>query len=345
MFKDIEIRREPVGEGATKMLPPSGVMPPAEHLDDDGQRDDVAASDQNAAAASSTPYAPKRRGRRAKAGMIPTRELPDDTHSDGDGHCRRADHEALAASSEPSPVGVIVALARRRSQWKKAAQKLTLQELAICRSLCGGDKVAATKMRAAVLKGDGDVQAEFAIAPLVAARLLIEREVAPVERTLKKLARSLPAYDHVKMVRGFGELRFALIVGETGDLSNYSNPAKVWKRLGLAVMDDGRQRRVAGEAALLHGYNPARRAVVWNLAGEIIKAQGEGRQAEERQFYDIEKAKQLAKGLTPIHAHNRALRHMTKRIVRDLWVAWRRASSSSEPIHSVPAANHSEGTL
>lgn len=40
------------------------------------------------------------------------------------------------------------------------------------------------------------------------------------------------------------------------------------------------------------------------------------------------------------HVHNRARRVMEKDLLRDLWVAWRRACSQAEPIHPLPA-NHS----
>jgi hypothetical protein len=99
----------------------------------------------------------------------------------------------------------------------------------------------------------------------------IERET---EKLLVKLARNLPAYAWVKQVRGFGALSFARIIAETGDLSGYDNPAKVWKRLGLAVIDGRAQRRTRDkEGAAEQGYSPRRRAVAYVAFEPVIKAQ------------------------------------------------------------------------
>ena len=81
---------------------------------------------------------------------------------------------------------------------------------------------------------------------------------------MAKLAKQLPAYEWVKGVRGFGDLSFARIIAETGDLSGYANPGKVWKRLGLAVFDGRAQRRTRdAEKAVEQGYSPRRRSTSW----------------------------------------------------------------------------------
>jgi hypothetical protein len=109
-------------------------------------------------------------------------------------------------------------------------------------------------------------------------------------------------------------------VGECGDIGSYKSASAVWKRMGLAVIGGERQRRIAGADALLHGYSPQRRAVAWNLGVSLMRAQKVG--SEYRDFYDAEKEKQLAKGLTKGHAHNRACRHMTKRLLANLYGQW-----------------------
>jgi hypothetical protein len=119
-------------------------------------------------------------------------------------------------------------------------------------------------------------------------------------------------------------LSLAAIVGEAGDLSNYANPAKLWKRLGLAVMPDGtRQRRVTGVEGLEHGYSPARRSVVWNIGACIVKAGG-----PLKAVYDARKVYETPRVETKGHAHNRAQRYVEKRFVRDLWIAWRRVGAA-----------------
>src|SRR4029077_5193473 len=53
------------------------------------------------------------------------------------------------------------------------------------------------------------------------------------EKVMEKLAMQLPIYPWIESVRGAGALGLATIIAEAGDLSNYPNPAKVWKRLGF----------------------------------------------------------------------------------------------------------------
>ncbi len=221
-------------------------------------------------------------------------------------------------------VAEIVEVWRLRQDFHRAEKRLTLQIKSICGRYCGGNKVKAEQVYKAAVKGETDPGFYAMIAPLFSARGLIEQERAAKEKTLKRMAKDLPVYPWVQGVKGFGELGLAATVGECGDLSKYRSVAAVWKRTGLAVINGGRQRRVSGEAALEHGYAPERRAVFWTLADSLLKAQGKDEKAGPyRQFYDAEKARQRPRVETDGHAHNRAMRHMMKRLLRDLTVAWR----------------------
>ena len=145
----------------------------------------------------------------------------------------------------------------------------------------------------------------------------------PYEKHLEKLGRDLPVWPWVESVRGFGPLGLAMIVGECGDLALYANPAKVWKRMGLAVIDGERQgKRTDPEEALRHGYNPQRRSLMFVIADSLIKNNRDG---AYRTYYLGEKARQSEKHPDdpPIAAHKRALRHLAKRLLRDLWREWR----------------------
>ncbi|MFZ1992215.1 MAG: hypothetical protein WAW96_20865 [Alphaproteobacteria bacterium] len=99
------------------------------------------------------------------------------------------------------------------------------------------------------------------------------------DKQLRKLAGSLPVAPWVEQQKGFGLINLGLIVGEAGDLSAYSNPAKLWKRFGLAVMPDGgAQRKFADkEKAEAAGFNPRRRAVAHILGDCLIKKEGQYR--------------------------------------------------------------------
>lgn len=153
--------------------------------------------------------------------------------------------------------------------------------------------------------------------PLIEARNAVSKHRAAVEKRLVKLAKALPVSPWVESVRGVGLVSLAAIVGEAGDLSCYPSPSHLWKRMGLAVMSDGRQRRISGAAALDHGYSPGRRSVMWNIGACIIKAGG-----PLKQNYDARKAIEATRVETKAHAHNRAQRYVEKQFLRQLWRTW-----------------------
>lgn len=171
-------------------------------------------------------------------------------------------------------------------------------------------------------------------------------EKAALKR-MEKLAETLPVWnDFGKSVRGFGSGSLATIIAETGDLSNYSSIAKVWKRLGLAVMGDVRQgglpKGSGADAWIAHGYSPTRRSLIWNIGDTMIKAQvrrekdaaGEDTGARYAlgpygESYLARKTYELARDpeMQPAKAHRRAQRYMEKRLLKHIWQAWRRATS------------------
>ncbi|MEZ2410557.1 hypothetical protein AB6806_27550 [Bosea sp. RCC_152_1] len=215
---------------------------------------------------------------------------------------------------------------RRRQAWHRAEKSLTLQARALCRRLAeGGDKKEAEAIYNAAFSKGAHEMAEIALAaifPLTEARDGVEKHRKLVEKRLVKLAKELPVASWVESVRGVGLASLAAIIGEAGDLSAYDNPAKLWKRMGLAVMPDGgRQRRIGGVEALDHGYSPARRSVMWNLGACIVKAGG-----PLKDVYDVRKLYEAERVETKMHAHNRAQRYVEKRFLRDLWSRWRRAA-------------------
>lgn len=220
---------------------------------------------------------------------------------------------------------------RRRQAWHRAEKSLTLQAKALCRRLAeGGDRAEADRIYKAALGKGAHPMSEIALAamlPLIEGRDGIEFHRKAVEKRLVVLAKGLPVAPWVEGTRGVGLLSLAAIVGEAGDLESYANPAKLWKRLGLAVMPDGtRQRRVGGADALDHGYSPARRSVVWNIGACIVKAGG-----PLKEIYDARKIYEAERVETKAHAHNRAQRFVEKRFLRLLWSAWRNGGGATIP--------------
>lgn len=214
-------------------------------------------------------------------------------------------------------VAEIVQLWRLRQRWHRAEKALTLQGRAMCRAWTDGDKDSANKLFDKAEDGEAvDAKLQMALEPYLAAIQQFRPLRLALEKRLKKLAQIQPEWSWVQSVKGFGPMNFAAITGETGGIGMYRNPSCVWKRMGLAVIDGARQRKVTDpEMAEIHGYNPSRRAVAFNLGECIIKAGG-----PYKTVYDERKALELqTEGRTPIHAHRRAARYMVKRILRDLW--------------------------
>jgi hypothetical protein len=213
---------------------------------------------------------------------------------------------------------------RRRQMWHRAEKSLTLQAKSMCRRLLAGDKKEAEVLYKSALNGKDHAMSEvayLAMMPLLQARDGIEKSRLLVEKALLQLVKELPVYNWILALRGVGPLSLAGIVGEAGDLSSYGNPAKLWKRMGLAVINGERQRKKEGEAGIVHGYNPSRRSLMWTVGDCIIRAGG-----PLKELYNQRKEYEAPRVKTKMHAHNRAKRYIEKRLLRDLWRAWRDAN-------------------
>ncbi len=253
---------------------------------------------------------------------------------------------------------IIRELHRQRDDLLRAEGNLTRQLKSIDRRASVGQILSVTQSDSAedARKSNGGAKDRLSIdshignvsslaAPaLTAARVAIHENKLLIEKQLTKYAKQLPVWNSFwEPIRGVGAMGLAQIIGEAGDLSNYTNPAKLWKRFGLAVMPDGQQRKHKDAAlAELHGYSPHRRAVM-HVIGDSMLRNCEG---YWRKVYDDnkqrERDKAAAEGLTVApsakiqrmsvsdrakhrsdgHIHNRALRYLEKRLLKKLWQAW-----------------------
>lgn len=179
--------------------------------------------------------------------------------------------------------------------------------------------------------------------PLRVSERYLRRHRTKVEREMQKAAKAHPVYQKlVEPINGFGALGFAQIIGEAGDLSNYSNPAKLWKRMGLGLVGNVRQgKRTDAAEALAHGYSPRRRSVMFVIGDSLLKRQNEYKVLyDARKQYEIEKAQAAGLEVRPakkgdpfdqdahgfrsmMKIHRRSCRYVEKRLLRDLWRAWR----------------------
>jgi hypothetical protein len=244
---------------------------------------------------------------------------------------------------EPDPaIDEIVKIWRRRQRWHGAEKKLVLQGRAVCREWTNGDRTAANvlfdKARAGEDSGDDLV---FVLAPFLASIEHFAKRRADLERDLHKRVKSLPVWPWVQSVKGFGPGNLAAIIGEAGDIGSYRSVSGLWKRMGLAVIDGKRQRKCTDTIeALLHGYSPRRRSVAYLLSDTMIRAKSPGyyQHYSDRRAYELARSDAGKPAITPtaptMHAHRRAARVMTKRVLRDLFLKWKNIEIRDDQIEA-----------
>lgn len=172
------------------------------------------------------------------------------------------------------------------------------------------------------------------------------------EAEMAARARLLPVWPWWSSHPGLAETGLAMIVGEAGDIGGYATHSKLWKRMGVAVMDGVRQgglgKTAGAEAWIAHGYSKSRRSVLYQVGVPLVTMNklADGSDGRYRALYvarkPVERAKAEAAGLTVAPAasipkkrreefvavgtiEKRARRYMEKRLLRDLWRAWRGA--------------------
>lgn len=172
------------------------------------------------------------------------------------------------------------------------------------------------------------------------------------EKRMEKAAKSLPVYVWAKGVRGFGEVGLATILAETGDLSKYANPAKVWKRLGFAPYQGAagstwkratwRERALTADEWTENPFNGERYALMFMIAESLFKAQwiGKGKTEDGQgkpngRYGEVYAARRAHTAVThpewtPQHAQRDALRVMMKRLLADLWQEWNHPAPAVE---------------
>ncbi len=164
------------------------------------------------------------------------------------------------------------------------------------------------------------------------------------EKLMATLATTLPVYPWVEAIRGAGALGLATIVAETGDLSNYPNPAKVWKRLGYAPYDGfagstwkrptWRPRTLAKEEWIENPFSGERYALMHQIVEWLVNAQWIGKAKSKSgegepngpygQIYADRRAHTLVThpDWSLGHRRNDALRITMKEFLKHLHIQW-----------------------
>lgn len=261
-------------------------------------------------------------------------------------------------------VSDIVRLHRLRQDMIRAQTKLSLQGQAAIRFMFQTDEDFAsdeakekarkrTESLYKVIAADPAHELYQYVAPYIMAAEPLDNQRALYEKQLVKAAKRLPVYQWVKGVKGFGDISFATIVGECGDIGSYKSVSAVWKRLGLAVLNGNRQgnpgKAATAEDWIEHGYNRQRRSVSYVAREHVIGGMGKWRPLMNEDVFanpDLtyyqrvyaERARLEAVKLDlPVtesdkgkesykkHVSMRAHRYVEKRLIKHLYIEWRRA--------------------
>ena len=221
----------------------------------------------------------------------------------------------------------------------------------------------ATKLIRAVVDGDADCSLKFIIlTTMVGIDAFRDKETA-IEKEQGKLAKTLPVAEWVMAPeqKGFGLQSLATVVGETGNLSNYANPAKVWRRMGCAphqfdgktlmgaTWKSGKEGKLPASEWESFGYSPRRRSISFVIGENLVKQNGRvsaagneidsasGDAADEgfaetessrvgpyRARYDQAKAdiKQKHEEYSDLRCHRHGMLLATKLLLKNLWIEW-----------------------
>jgi hypothetical protein len=169
------------------------------------------------------------------------------------------------------------------------------------------------------------------------------------ELVMEKVAERLPVVPWVVSVRGAGLLGLATIVAECGDLSDYSGPAKVWKRLGYAPYDGHagstwkrdtwRPRTLSAEEWIENPFNCEKYALIHQISVWLVNCQLIGAKktksgkAEPRGPYGkiyLDRRANTAithPDWTDKHSYMDGVRIAMKAFLKDLWVEWRKTEA------------------
>ncbi len=274
--------------------------------------------------------------------------------ADGEGRCAPENRKRVALAETIAELKVLQSQRRfcikSQSRCDRSVESFVARQMGYAADADPKERKAvfakASTFRKSVEKsGEGQIECEHqaegalsAAVPLIllsaASRDGWDKQRKHVEKRMRQLARALPVWPFVESVKGFGDLGLAIILGETGNLSLYATKERVWKRLGLAVIEGERQQCTTDKLkAAAHGYDPSRRAEIWTIADSMFRHQWAGEKdgapahatGRYGEIYAARKAHTADReGWTLAHRDDDARRIMSKALIEDLWREWRR---------------------
>lgn len=135
--------------------------------------------------------------------------------------------------------------------------------------------------------GEGSLQHEYSevILPTLIGIDAFNKQQKLLERQMRKLVRKLPVAKWIEQPEqnGVSLQMLAVIIGETGDLSNYDRPCKMWKRMGCAphtfrgktrmgsTWRSGKEGKLPSGEWEDYGYCPRRRSISYLVGEGLVK--------------------------------------------------------------------------
>ena len=295
-------------------------------------------------------------------------------HLANDTHCRAAagDEARDQAMRDPhfaAVAGLVISIRaahRRRRYAMKVQQKIDRAQEAYVRinhTNWRGDmdekaREAIRKQVAAIIKAARNDEGDPDLVELVKGTDLsrgpYDNLRQKTEKAMEAAAKQLPVYPWIENVRGAGALGLATIVaevaaikpsGEFATFSDYSSPAKVWKRLGFAPYDGHagstwkrttwRPRALSADEWISNPFSGERYALMIQIATWLINAQWQsakkaggdtgkptgpyGQIYADRRTHTAQTHPDWTKG----HSHSDAVRVTMKTFLKDLWEQWK----------------------
>lgn len=241
--------------------------------------------------------------------------------------------ENMAASRVRSVMGF-----NPRAKGEEAPKALKETALAIVRAVAEGKPLKGENAKIA------EAVADF-VGPVMGGVPQLEKAEKAKVKAMEKLAARLPSpvVEFQKSRKGFGLRGLAVIIATChGDgmngLADFSEIAKVWRRMGLEASPADKERvmyKINRSQAFAFIYDPIIRAQIRRVGDEATATGPDGQRyldAKAKYLRRVELTADLPKGSkekwTPKRADLAARRVMAKRLLKDLWRAWRAETKS-----------------
>jgi recombinational DNA repair ATPase RecF len=198
---------------------------------------------------------------------------------------------------------------------------------------------------------------EYMLPEAAESKQKFEKAAKRYEKEMVNIVKELPLYDWYTAIDGCSGPGYAMILAEAGDPRQYANPAKLWKRMGLAVGTDVEAHKNKSKG-VESGYSKRRRMIMYRIEDALVKSGKYYRQvyldrknyemerdaegynydrvmankARMMQFYPSSKAKIKEGRMPQFVLALRAQRYMSKLLLRHLWEAWQDVKFEGEHV-------------